>query len=362
MTAKEYRLKFPSAKLEDDSVKVTRKKSCIKKYGVDNPFKLELTKNAAKLAFNIKYGSNTFFESDEGKKMINKLHLDGKCGTETDKFKRAIKEKYGVNNISQNENIKLLKIKSSKNKYGVNNISQSDEIKKKKKETDAVNGEKEAEAKRRIFVKEQEANAVKGENDSLANMAEYDSVLGVRRAEAKKTAEVALYRAEADIQVEKQNSELEKRRAEEVVPKRIEKEKIVIEAEAERERQVQVATGAADAIKLKYFAEAEGIKAVLEAKALGYNKIMESCNGDANAAASFLMIEKLTDIVTLQTAAIANIKFGNVTVWDSGGKTAEFASSLMGSLPPLSQIAKMAGFNLPEFLGSSTNSETPKGK
>jgi flotillin len=44
-------------------------------------------------------------------------------------------------------------------------------------------------------------------------------------------------------------------------------------------------------------------------------------------------------------------------VWDSGAanghgsSTASFLSSLVASLPPLQEIAKMAGIELPEYLG-----------
>ena len=47
-----------------------------------------------------------------------------------------------------------------------------------------------------------------------------------------------------------------------------------------------------------------------------------------------------------------------MTVWDSGGKgksgkndTAEFVSGLVGALPPLHQLTKNVGIELPEFLG-----------
>ena len=71
------------------------------------------------------------------------------------------------------------------------------------------------------------------------------------------------------------------------------------------------------------------------------------------------MIEKLQDIVTLQTEAIRNIKIDKVTVWDRGngsgdGKTstADFLSGMVKSLPPLHDVAKMAGLQLPTYLGS----------
>ena len=71
------------------------------------------------------------------------------------------------------------------------------------------------------------------------------------------------------------------------------------------------------------------------------------------------MIEKLQEIVSLQTEAIRNIKIDKVTVWDHGdsngdGKTstADFLSGMVKSLPPLHDVAKMAGLELPQYLGS----------
>ena len=71
------------------------------------------------------------------------------------------------------------------------------------------------------------------------------------------------------------------------------------------------------------------------------------------------MIEKLQEIVSLPTEAIRNIKIDKVTVWDRGdsgadGKTstADFLSGMVKSLPPLHDVAKMAGLELPTYLGS----------
>jgi flotillin len=112
---------------------------------------------------------------------------------------------------------------------------------------------------------------------------------------------------------------------------------------------------------LKYEAEAQGIKQVLESKAAGYASLVLSCNGDAKSAATLLMIEKIEEIVGKQVEAIKNLKIDKITVWDSGagngnGKgdssTANFLSSMIKSLPPLHEVAEMAGVSLPSFLGN----------
>ena len=82
-----------------------------------------------------------------------------------------------------------------------------------------------------------------------------------------------------------------------------------------------------------------------------------SAGGDAKAAATLLMVEKIEEIVARQTEAISNLKIDKITVWDSGnggegGSTANFVSSLIKSLPPVHDVARMAGVDLPDYLGS----------
>jgi flotillin len=129
-----------------------------------------------------------------------------------------------------------------------------------------------------------------------------------------------------------------------------------IAAEAQAEKTRREAKGTADAILLKYQAEAEGVRKVLESKAAGYLELVRGCNNDAKAAATLLMTEKIEEIVQLQVEAIRNIKIDKVTVWDSAGgeqtSTANFLSGLVKSLPPLHDVAAMAGIDLPPYLGT----------
>jgi flotillin len=230
------------------------------------------------------------------------------------------------------------------------------EIQRAKAKADSEKGKKSAEADQRVFVQEQEAGAVKGENASKANIAEYNADLEVKRASALKQAEVARYEAQVAIQQALYKAEQERLRAEEVVRQEIEKNKVEIAAEAAAERTRREAKGEADGILAKYQAEAEGVRKLLESKAEGYRKLIESVGGDAQAASTFLMIEKLEELVSRQVEAISNLKIDKITVWDSGGNgegssTSNFIANLFKSLPPLQDISQMAGFELPEYLG-----------
>lgn len=240
---------------------------------------------------------------------------------------------------------------------GKANADRDREVQVAQNVAESQKGQKSAEVDRRVFVQQQEATGVQGENLSRAEIASYQADLEEREAAAMQRAEVARRTAEMEVQKAQYNLEQERLRAEEIVREEISKTQIEIAAEAEAERQRRIAQGEADAVLARYNAEAEGTKAVLEAKANGYKQLVESAGGDVKAAATLLMVEKIEEIVARQTEAIANLQIDKITVWDSGnggegGSTANFVSSLIRSLPPVHDVAKMAGVDLPDYLGS----------
>ncbi|BCS87386.1 flotillin family protein [Pseudodesulfovibrio sediminis] len=236
------------------------------------------------------------------------------------------------------------------------------EIKVAENLAEAVKGKKKAEADQRIFVQSQESEAVSGENKSKAEIAQANADLHVKQAEALQQGEVAKRQAEAEIQKAQYLAELERLNAEEVAVQEVEKRKVEIAAEAEAEKIRREAKGKADATLMQYEAEAKGIRQVLEGKAEGYRVLVDSTGGDAKAAATMLLLEKLENIVETQIEAIKNLKIDKVTVWDGGGNgdstsTANFFSNMVKSLPPLQDITKMAGLELPEYLGKMKEDE-----
>ena len=183
---------------------------------------------------------------------------------------------------------------------------------------EADKGKKTAEADRRIYVQGQEAEAVAGENAAKADIADANAELATKEAAALQRGEVAKREAAVEIQKAQYKAEMERLTAEEVAKQEIQKRRVEIAAEATAERKRREASGEADAILLTYEAEAKGIRQVLESKAAGYASLVQSCSGDARAAATLLMIEKIEDIVERQVEAIKNLKIDKVTVWDSG--------------------------------------------
>ena len=227
-------------------------------------------------------------------------------------------------------------------------------------------GKTNADREQRIKTAELEAQAVEGENISKANIAEYNATLAVKQADAFREGEVAKANAQRDVLLAQKEQEEAKLKKEERARQEVEKLKVQVQADAEAEKARRIALGEADAIKAKYFAEAEGVKAVLEAKAKGYQDLVKISNNRPEIATSFLMIEKIEKIVEKQVDAIKNIKFDKITVWDggtgttNGSTTANFMKDLIKSLPAMHDLANQAGIELPQILGKVEGADIEK--
>lgn len=219
-----------------------------------------------------------------------------------------------------------------------------------------------AEKERRISVAAYQAEAVEGENKAQSDMACFNADLAEQQALGKQRSEIAQQNAVAEIQTAKALAEMKRLEAEEVVQETINKQKREIIAEASAEQQRREARGKADSILALREAEATGIKKILSAKADGYKYLIDSCNSNAKDATTLLLVEKLEELVKLQTEAIKNLKIDKITVWDNGGNgkgssTSNFVSSMVKSLPALHDVAAMAGVELPEYLGKVSQKE-----
>jgi flotillin len=219
-------------------------------------------------------------------------------------------------------------------------------------------GKKKAEAHQRIEIAEFEAAAVKGENESKAKIADYEAGLAERQAQAKRRGEVALAESSRDVLIAEKEEEIARLEKREVAQQIVERRKVEIDADAEAERLRRVAAGEADAILARYNAEAEGIRKVLEGKAKGYEQLMLVCGERKDLAPALLIVEQLPQLVSEQVKAIQNLKIDKITVWDSGangatgtGSTAGFLKGMIGALPPVHELARQAGIDLPDVLG-----------
>ncbi len=224
----------------------------------------------------------------------------------------------------------------------------------------SIQGQKTAEMNQRVKVASLEAEAVEGENQAQANIADYQATLAERQAQATRRGEVALAQSARDVLTAEKEQELARLEKTQIAQQMIERKKVEIDAEAEAERLRRIARGEADAVLARYLAEADGIRKVLDAKAAGYEHLIRVCGDRKDLAPALLIIEKLPELVAEQVKAIQNLKIDKVTVWDSGanghangpgGSTSNFLRGLIGSLPPIHELAEQAGIDLPEVLG-----------
>jgi flotillin len=240
-------------------------------------------------------------------------------------------------------------------------------------------GKVEAERDTRIKSAEANAVAVTGENQSKIAIANSDASRREREAEALRKAIAAekvqaanaleeAYLAEQKAEAARAERDRASQNANIVVAAEIQKQKAIIEAQAEAEKLREKAKGEADAIFAKLEAEARGMFEILTKQAQGLKQIVEASGDNARDAVLLLIVDKLPELVRLQTEAIKNIKIDKLTVWDGGtsvngdGKTstANFISGLYKSVPPLQEIFNMAGMELPEYLKGKTASELQK--
>ncbi len=164
--------------------------------------------------------------------------------------------------------------------------------------------------------------------------------------------------ATRDVLMAEKEAEIARLEKLEVSRQIVEQRKVEIEADAEAERIRRIARGEADGVLAKYNAEAEGLLKVLQAKSEGYAQLLKACENRKDIAPALLMIEKLPELVAEQVKAIQNLKIDKITVWDGAGgndqtahSTAGFLRGMIGALPPIHELAKQAGIELPSALG-----------
>ncbi len=236
-------------------------------------------------------------------------------------------------------------------------------------------GQANAHKEQRIQVAAANATAIEGENNAKVAISQSEANRREKESEALKQAMAAeainaartkqeAYQAQQEAELARAELEMASKKADIIVKAQIEKEQAVIDAEAEAEVIRQKAKGEADAIYAKMLAEARGAQEILEKQAEGMKALIEAAGGDADSAVKLIIADKLENLMQIQVDAIKNIKIDKVTVWDSGanggdGKTAtaDFLSGMMKSVPPLNEVFKQSGMELPTLLGTEIKDE-----
>jgi len=238
-------------------------------------------------------------------------------------------------------------------------------------------GEANATRDQRINVAAANSDAVNGENEALAKIAQSDATRREREAEAQRRAISAekiaqakaledAYIAEKEAETTRAARELATQEADVIVKAKIAKEKIELEAEAAAEQQRRVAKGEADAIYARMEAQARGINEILTKQAEGFAQIVKAAGGNAEAAVQLMLVDKIEELTKIQVEAVKNLNIDKITVWDSmsgdGGAstTSNFLSSIMKSVPPINDTLRMAGLQMPEYLGKPLDGKTEK--
>ena len=238
-------------------------------------------------------------------------------------------------------------------------------------------GEANAQKDQRIQVSQADSEAIQGENEAKAQIAQSDAHRREKEAEALRIAISAekiqqaralqdAYAAEKEAEQARYAKEQATLEADIIAKAEIQKREMEIAAEAEAEQARRIAKGEADALYAKMEAEARGMQAILSNQAEGFGAIVKAAGGNAEDAMKMMIAENLEKLVATQVEAIKNLKIDKITVWDGmNGKdgsstTSNFVSSLMKSIPPMNELFGMAGMALPEFLGKAKDDvQTP---
>ncbi len=290
---------------------------------------------------------------NEAKKSVSEKDRDGDIGVADAERTRDI----GVAEAERERNI------------GVAEAEREQRIKVADANSKAIIGEKEADKNQRIETAAFNANAVDGENDAKIEIANSDAKRKEAEAEANrvwvaaqnvKSAEALeeSYKAEKIAEDTRATKERSQKYADVVVPAEIAKLKIEVEAEAEAEKIRRVEKGKADGIFFKMDAQARGTYEQMTKQAEGFSAYVSAAGGNPDKAIQMMIADNLPEIIRTQVDAIKDIKFDNITVWDTGNggdgeggsSTSNWLTGLLKSVPPMDDAFKMVGQNMPGFL------------
>ncbi|HUB66476.1 MAG TPA: SPFH domain-containing protein [Candidatus Methylacidiphilales bacterium] len=265
-------------------------------------------------------------------------------------------------------------------------------IKVAQAERDSEIGKALAEKEMTVSVASAQAESTQGKNMAQQQIAQSNADLRIKQAEAARTAQIAENVAKADVErqtfeaeskAQAARAEMQRKQqyAERVVPAEIAKDALVVQsqaaaqqvtiaAEAEGKRnivikQAEAVAAEAEAKRILALKQAEGagIKAVLEGRAEGFRQLVASAGGNASEAVVVLVADQLPGMIDSQMKGISNLKIDKVVVWGGGdggkGGISHLLKDLIAGLPPVTELARAAGINLPPVLGQVSASVVP---
>src|ERR1700722_1331639 len=239
-------------------------------------------------------------------------------------------------------------------------------IKVAQAERDAEIGKAVADKEMTISVASAQADATQGKNTAQQQIAQSNADLRIKQAEAARTAQVAENVAKADVErqtfdaeakAQESRAEMQRKQqyAERVVPAEIAKEAVIVNAQAEAQRVTIAADAEGKRVLTVKQAEGLGIKAVLEGRAEGFRQLVAAAGGNSNEAVVVLVADQLPAMIDSQMKGISNLKIDKVVVWGGGeegkGGVSRLLKDLITGLPPVTDLARAAGVELPPVLG-----------
>jgi flotillin len=102
---------------------------------------------------------------------------------------------------------------------------------------------------------------------------------------------------------------------------------------------------------------------VLEGRAEGFRQLVASAGGNASEAVVVLVADQLPGMIDSQMKGISNLKIDKIIVWGGGeggdkGGISRLLKDLITGLPPVTDLARAAGIELPPVLGRITSATT----
>ncbi len=221
-------------------------------------------------------------------------------------------------------------------------------------------GETDREMLTRQEVAKLKATTITLENTKLGDIAESNAILAVKQAVSDQKSHIA--QVEAIQNVAMRDTDLQKDLEQKRIAMETEKMRAVdvVKATVSAEANIKDAEGHAKAVQIeadaKLYAkrnEAFGIQAVFEAEANGLDRVMKSFNGNSDAYAKYLMIQKdvYVKLAHENAHAIQGLQ-PKIVEWrtGSGGNSNAIADVLKMIPPILTTLDDQAGIKPPKWM------------
>lgn len=237
------------------------------------------------------------------------------------------------------------------------------EVAEQTKIGDVGSKEREAETRQKISIIEAETTLVENhkEQEILKSKAaleklkaEQELIIEYAKIESVNRAAISQMEYEKDVQIKRSLMEIEKQRATDLSFTQVQAE--IKEKNAIGDANSQKIL--ADANFYKMQKEADGIKAIYDAKAEGLLKIVNSFGGNHNAMLSYTMIDKniYQELAKSNADAIRGLN-PKITVWTHDASKAMDPIQNLGKsiIPMLDTIENQTGYKLPDWILSKNN-------